>query len=243
MKKTKIHIGTSGWSYAHWKDNFYPKKLPTKQWLKYYGEHFSTVEVNSSFYHMPLESTIQNWSEQVPKDFLFSLKASRYLTHLKRLQDCKENVEFFLNRVIGLKKKLGPILFQLPPSFKADRIRLLEFITYLTKKHRYVFEFRHPSWFTDDIYDILSSKKIALCITDLNGTLSPEVITTDFTYIRLHGPKKAYQGTYGPRKLKEWHDKIEGWSKKHQVFCYFDNDEKGYAIQDADSLKKKFTLS
>lgn len=231
-----IYIGTSGWSYPHWKENFYPEKLNQKKWLSFYGDHFPTVEVNNSFYHLPLSTTVENWAKQVPHNFLFSLKGSRFITHLKKLKDCKESVQIFFKRIEGLKSKLGPILFQLPPFFHEKRERLIEFLSFLDDRHRYVFEFRHPSWFREDIYEILASKNCALCITDLNGNLSPEIITADFTYVRLHGPQKAYLGSYGKRALKNWQKKIENWNQNLSVFCYFDNDEKGYAVQDAKYL-------
>lgn len=239
-KKTvpQIYIGTSGWSYSHWKDNFYPKDLNSKQWLKYYSRAFSTVEVNMTFYRTPNVSTLQNWFAQTPAKFTFSVKANRYITHQKRLKDCQEYLDFFHKTIQTLKSKVGPILFQLPPSFKANKERLIEFIGCLSKQHKYTFEFRHSSWFTDDIYEVLSKNDIALCITDLNGKPSPEEITSHFTYIRLHGPQKSYQGSYGTSKLKAWQKKIEKWSAKTSVYCYFDNDEKGYAIQDAKSLQE-----
>jgi len=218
------------------KENFYPKGLNTKKWLNYYADTFSTVELNTTFYHLPLLSTVKNWNIQVPKNFIFSLKASRYITHLKRLHDCKDSVDLFYQRMHPLQSKIGPILFQLPPSFKINKDLLSDFLKHLRKTNLHVFEFRHESWFVDEIYELLKSHHIALCITDLNGKLSPEEITSDFTYIRLHGPKKAYKGSYGS-KLKDWKKKIEQWSLKISVFCYFDNDEKGYAIQDAKKLQ------
>lgn len=238
--KPQILIGTSGWSYPHWKENFYPTGLKAKDWLNYYSAAFSTVEVNTTFYHVPLVSTTQNWYAQVPANFLFSLKGSRYITHQKKLNECNEALNYFYEHIKSLKSKIGPILFQLPPFFHLHQERLEEFINSLKKDYHYVFEFRHESWFSDAIYEVLAKANIGLCITDLNGSLSPEEITSDFTYIRLHGPKKAYQGSYGITKLKEWKKKIEKWASKVSVYCYFDNDEKGYAIQDALVLKAFF---
>lgn len=231
-----IHIGTSGWSYNHWKENFYPEGLGTKKWLLYYSETFKTVEINNTFYRVPRETTVKNWVKAVPKDFLFSVKASRYITHLKRLHDCKESLDYFFSIIQHFQDKLGPILFQLPPSFKVNKERLEEFIALLDPSYRVVFEFRHESWFNKEIYALLKQHNLALCITDLGGKQSPEVLTADFTYIRLHGPKKAYQGTYGEKGIDAWYKKIKKWSKTAAVFCYFDNDEKGYAIQDAKAL-------
>lgn len=235
----QIFIGTSGWSYNHWKENFYPKNLKPTGWLHYYANVFSTVEINTTFYHSPLISTVENWFAQVPEDFTFSIKANRYITHQKKLHDCAESLEIFYKNIKQLKFKIGPILFQLPPSFKINKERLIEFIGHLNKKYKYTFEFRHESWFTQEIYELLSKNEIALCITDLNGKLSPEEMTSHFTYIRLHGPQKSYKGSYGLSKLKLWKKKIEKWSsQKISVYCYFDNDEKGYAIQDAKLLQE-----
>lgn len=238
--KPKVLIGTSGWSYPHWKENFYPTSLKIKDWLNFYSSSFSTVEVNTTFYHVPLVSTIQNWNAQTPAHFLFSLKASRYITHQKKLNECDEALNYFYEHIKDLKSKTGPILFQLPPFFHVNQERLEKFINSLRSDYPYVFEFRHESWFCDAIYEVLAKKNIGLCITDLNGSLSPEEITSDFTYIRLHGPKKAYQGSYGIAKIKQWKKKLENWSSKISVYCYFDNDEKGYAIQDAKMLQDFF---
>lgn len=235
-----IHIGTSGWSYAHWKENFYPSDVKTKEWLNYYGKSFHTVEVNSTFYRTPPVSTFQTWHDQVPESFLFSIKANRYITHIKRLKDCKDSVEYLYKNLTALNKKVGPILFQLPPSFGKNMDRLKEFLEGLNPEYQSVFEFRHESWFEQEVYDFLTKHKIGLCITDLNGDLSPEVITTDFTYLRLHGPKKAYQSSYGKEGIDAWYKRIKKWSKEVSVFCYFDNDEKGYAIKDAEDLSKCF---
>ena len=236
MNKT-IHIGTSGWSYMHWKENFYPEDLSSKKWLSFYSENFTTVEINNTFYRVPRETTVKNWVKTVPSDFLFSVKASRYITHQKRLHDCKESLEYFFSVIKHFQGKLGPILFQLPPSFKMNKERLIDFITLLEPKMQIVFEFRHESWFVEEIYDLLRENNIALCITDLGGHQSPEVLTADFTYLRLHGPKKAYQGTYGKKGIDDWRRKIVRWKKTASVYCYFDNDEKGFAIQDAKSLQ------
>lgn len=238
--KNKLYIGTSGWSYYHWKETFYPKELPTKKWLEYYSEYFDTVELNTTFYHLPLKSTVKNWNEKVPSNFLFSVKGSRYITHLKRLLDCQESLNLFYESIKSLNQKQGPILFQLPPSFKMDVERLDQFLKILDKKYRYVFEFRNDTWYEEEVYKILKKRKVALCISDLNGKKSPEVITTDFTYLRLHGPKKAYKGSYG-NQLKDWEKKFSQWLDEGiTIYCYFDNDEKAYAINDALKIKNMF---
>jgi uncharacterized protein YecE (DUF72 family) len=167
------------------------------------------------------------------------VKASRYITHIKRLKEGEKTLPNFYERIKYLGSNLGPILFQLPPFFKANLERLQEFISCLDENYRYVFEFRHPTWFTEETYAILRKAKIGLCITDLNGSLSPEEITTDFVYIRLHGPKQAYKGTYGKQALIAWQKRIHKYEKdKIKTYCYFDNDEKGFAIQDALELQR-----
>ena len=231
-----IHIGTSGWSYDHWKKIYYPEDLKSPKWLNFYSQTFSTVEINNTFYHMPSEAAVKNWYKQVSDEFQFSIKASRYITHVKRLKDCKENVDLLHERLRDLKEKLGPILVQLPPSFKLNKERLVEFISYLKKDQLYVFEFRDPSWFIEDIYKLLRKHNIAFCITDLKEHKSPEIITADFTYLRLHGPLKAYQGSYGKIGIHNWKKKLEKWNDKVAVYCYFDNDEKAFAIKDAKHL-------
>ena len=239
MAHSSVHIGTSGWSYKHWEGPFYPEYLKNQGHLKYFSEHFPTVEINSTFYHVPKEETVKNWYKQVSDPFVFSVKASGYITHRKRLNDCRESVQFFLKRISLLKGKLGPILFQLPPSFAFNKERLEEFISYLNKKFIYTFEFRHSSWFNDEIYTLLNKKGIALCITDLGGNLSPLEITAKFTYIRLHGPRQSYTGSYGTRLLKPWQKRIEKWCDQNiEVYCYFDNDDKGYALKDAATLTR-----
>jgi uncharacterized protein YecE (DUF72 family) len=239
MPQAKIHIGTSGWSYPTWKQIFYPPEVKASEQLRFYSQNFDTVEINSTFYRLPSEKTIENWALQVPKNFIFSIKGSRFITHTKRLKEDKLTTTRLFEKIKPLGHQLGPILFQLPSNFKKDFTRLEIFLNHLTKDFHYTFEFRHSSWFDDEIYALLKDHHIALCVTDLNGVLSPEEITSDFTYIRLHGPKWAYQGSYGPKRLQEWTKKIMTWSQKHiEVYCYFDNtDIEGHAIQDAKMLK------
>lgn len=233
----KIHIGTSGWYYDHWNKIFYPDELSASKRLSFFADHFNTVEINNTFYRIPTKKAIEDWAKKVPEGFLFSVKASGYITHRKRLKDAKESVSLFFERIKPLKEKLGPILFQLPPSFKINLERLESFTALLPKDHLYTFEFRHPTWYCNETYEVLSKNNFSLCITDLGGHLSEEVLTSDFVYVRLHGPKKAYQGSYGPKGLAAWAEKCSLWKKKRSVFCYFDNDEKAYAVKDALKLK------
>jgi len=235
----KLCIGTSGWFYDEWNGVFYPEDVSTENRLPFYSQHFDTVEINNTFYHMPSLSSVEAWQAKVSKNFTFSVKLSRYITHLKRLKDCEESLNFFMDRMASLQKKLGPILIQLPPSFKQDLPRLNEFLSYAPRGHLYVVEFRHPSWYEEEVYKLLRKHSVALCITDLKGKLSAPEVTSNFTYIRLHGPRSAYSGEYGTRRLKVWQERIEQWrAKKLSVYCYFDNDAKGAAVKDAQNLKK-----
>ncbi|HTJ01761.1 MAG TPA: DUF72 domain-containing protein [Methylovirgula sp.] len=234
-----IHIGTSGWHYDHWRGPFYPDDMKPADMLRFYAEHFATVEINNSFYRLPNVTTVKSWGKQVPKDFIFAPKASRYTTHTKRLKDAPKSFEKYFPRVDPLKKKLGPVLFQLPPRFVPDVARLETFIAALPKRHRYAFEFRDPRWFTDDVCDVLSAANCAFCIFDIGGLQSPNWLTADFAYIRLHGPGKKYQGSYSDNALRQWAKLVRSFARKDaDVFCYFDNDQKGYAPKDALRLKK-----
>lgn len=238
MAKGKIHIGASGWHYEHWKQVFYPEKMQPKDYLPFYAQHFSTTEINNTFYHLPKDSVIDHWVEQVPAKFIFSLKASGYITHRKRLKDPQKTLKTFFERMEHFGKKIGVILFQLPPNFKCDLERLENFLNHLQKGYRYSFEFRHPTWFTEETYRLLRKHNIALCISDLIPETFFLEVTAKFIYIRMHGPKlEAYRGAYGPTLLKEWKAKIEHWSQQNiTVYCYFDNDEKSFAVKDAKTL-------
>jgi len=232
-----LNIGTSGWSYAHWDTVFY-RGIPSSHWLEFFAKHFATVEVNSTFYRLPTEKTVKNWDKNTPDDFVFSVKASRYITHVKRLKEF-DSVQTFLKNLQPIQHKLGPILFLLPANFQLNYSRLAEFIKYLPKNYRYTFEFRHPSWLIEEVYALLKKNDIALCISDLNGKLTPIQVTASFVYVRLHGPKEAYRGRYSLSQLKQWEKRIKEWrSKKLSVYIYFDNDEKGFAIKDAKILNK-----
>lgn len=238
---TKFFIGTSGWFYSHWKGVFYPQDLPASGFLNYYLTKFRTVEINSSFYHLPKEQTFKNWHQKTPNNFLFSLKASRFISHRKKLKDCLKPWKLFYSRAKLLEKKLGPILFQLAPSFKADKFRLKDFLKILPKNQRFAFEFRHQSWFCQSIFEILRKFKIALVVADTPSYPLVKKITTDFIYLRLHGHEKLYASNYSEASLKKWARLIKKWLKEFDlkaVYIYFDNDAQGFAPQNAASLKK-----
>lgn len=233
-----LHIGTSGWHYEHWQGPFYPENLPSEEWLAYYAERFPTVEINNSFYQLPSADTLQNWRRDLPKGFLFSIKASRYITHMKKLKDPDEALRNFLERISEPGDTLGPILFQLPPKWNVNPQRLRSFLEKLPQEHRFVFEFRDASWFDEKVYEILAAKNAAFCIYELSGKPSPRKVTADWVYVRLHGPGEAYQGKYESESLAGWMGAFSTWMRQGKdVFCYFDNDQAGYAVQNAFALQ------
>lgn len=241
----RIHIGTSGWHYAHWRGPFYPEDLKAEEYLEYYRRRFRTVEVNNTFYGLPEKETLRQWRSQVSPSFIFSVKASRYITHLKKLKEASKAVSTFLRRVEVLSGALGPVLFQLPPAWRFNPDRLEAFVQELPRGFRYAFEFRDASWFEKETLRILERAGAAFCIYEWAGVLSPKAVTADFVYIRLHGPRKAaYRGHYATRVLAGWAGALSTWSSQgKEIFCYFDNDEKGYAARDAlrlrDMVEKK----
>ena len=237
--QSSIHIGTSGWPSAHWKGPFYPDDLSPEEFLVYYAERFHTVEINNSFYRLPEAKTFKDWRDTTPAGFIFTVKASRYVTHMKKLKDPEAPISTLLERAGSLGNTLGPILFQLPPRWHFNLERLASFLKSLPRDHRYAFEFRDPSWFDPQTYRVLEARDAAFCIYELAGRLSPKEVTADFVYIRLHGPKGPYQGQYGTKVLSGWAGAISAWVRQgKEVFCYFDNDEAGYAAQDALKLQE-----
>ena len=236
----EIRIGTSGWHYKHWRGPFYPTDLPSSRMLSFYLNYFDTVEINNSFYHLPLADTFRNWQRQAEPGVRFAVKGSRYLTHMKKLKDPKAGLRRFFALVDLLGTKLGPVLFQLPPHWGCNASRLAEFLRALPRRHRYSFELRDPSWHVPEIYDLLARHNAAFCIYELAGFRSPTRLTADFAYVRLHGPgQKAYQGSYSYAALRSWHDRICRWqSELKAVYVYFDNDQRGYAAANALTLRK-----
>lgn len=237
-EKSPAHIGTSGWHYKHWKGPFYPEKLPGSKMLEFYFQRFDTVEINNSFYRLPSPNALEAWRKSTPKDFCFAVKGSRFLTHMKKLKDPEIGLANFLPRIEILGRKLGPILFQLPPFLERQPERLESFLKALPKEHRYTFEFRHPSWHVPEIYDCLRKYDAAFCIFDLAGFQSPLEVTARFVYVRLHGPGGAYQGSYSADALKTWAKRIQDWRRaRKSVYVYFDNDQSAFAVRNALELK------
>jgi uncharacterized protein YecE (DUF72 family) len=236
----EIRIGCSGWHYKHWIGRFYPAKTPASKMLEFYLQHFDSVELNNSFYKLPDPKTFDCWRRATPRDFRFAVKASRFITHNKKLKDPQNALENFLPRAESLGRKLGPILFQLPPRWRINLPRLEDFLSVLPREHRYTVEFREPSWETAETYAVLRKHNVAYCIYQLAGYHTPVHVTADWTYIRLHGPTdKKYQGSYSSSELKAWSRRILDWSRDLKaIYVYFDNDDSAFAAENALTLKQ-----
>jgi uncharacterized protein YecE (DUF72 family) len=239
-----IHIGTSGWHYKHWRGPFYPEKLPASQMLEYYTQHFDTVELNNTFYRLPLERGVDVWRTSTPEGFCFAAKGSRFLTHMKKLKDPEAGVAKFFERVDRLEGKLGPVVFQLPPWWEVNMERLQGFLEALPPERQYAFELRNSTWHTTEIYRLLRRHNAAFCIFEIAGFHSGFEITAEFTYVRLHGPGGAYQGSYPAETLRNWADRIRAWRRDlSAVYLYFDNDQGAYAVDNARELKRLLVTS
>jgi uncharacterized protein YecE (DUF72 family) len=231
----QIRIGCSGWSYPHWRKRFYPEKLPAREQLGYYAQHFDTVELNNTFYRQPPPERFVAWREQSPPGFLFAVKGSRYITHTRRLAVEQTSIDLVVDSARGLGEKLGPILFQLQANFQLDRERLDRFLAMLPDDGRFALEFRHASWLVPPVFERLRSQRIALVIPDHPKMPKSFVITSDFTYIRMHLPPHGLG--YGNRALYPWADRVVDWHRAGlNVFVYFNNDMEGHAPRDARTL-------
>lgn len=229
-----LRIGTSGWQYRDWRGAFYPSDLPQRAWLEYYSERFATVEVNNTFYRLPERSTFEDWAERTPSDFEVVIKASRYLTHIRRLQEPAEPVARLLDHAGGLGAKLGPILLQLPPNLRADPDRLDDTLARFPARQRLVVEPRHESWFTDEVYELLRARDAALCLTDRLGRRGPVERTASWTFLRLHEGTAHPHPCYGDRALAGWIDRVaERWPERADCYVFFNNDPHGCAVRNA----------
>lgn len=239
MKKGRCFIGTSGWYYQHWFGPFYPQGLVKEQLLPYFARSFNTVELNNTFYHLPKEATVRTWHKKAPGDFVFAVKASRFITHIKRLTNLGDSLKVFFKRVYLLKEKLGPILYQLPPSMKMDNKRLSSFLKRLPQKKRNVIEFRHQSWLNEEVFEVLKRFNAAHCIISMPDFPTALEVTADFIYIRMHGGSSLYRSNYPLTELKRWAARIKKFLKSGlDVYVYFNNDAEGFALKNALSLKK-----
>jgi uncharacterized protein YecE (DUF72 family) len=236
-----VHVGCSGWVYPHWREIFYPKGVPQRAWLSYYAEHFDTVEVNSTFYRLASPAAAETWVEQTPDQFIFAVKASRYLTHIKRLTMLEDGIKRFYERLEALTRtpKLGPVLWQLPENFHRDDERLAGALAALPTG-RHAFEFRHASWFTEEVYSLLRKHGAALVIgDDPKRPFQALERTTDWTFIRFHRGNRGRRGNYSPSEIDSWARRISQWRRDTEVYAYYNNDWEGYAIRNAKRLKRR----
>jgi uncharacterized protein YecE (DUF72 family) len=237
----RVRIGCSGWNYNHWRERVYPKGCPASRWLEYYATLFDTVEINNTFYRLPKREAVARWVEQTPEDFCFAVKMSRYVTHIKRLTDLDASLARFYERIEPLARspKLGPVLWQLPPTFKRNDERLAEALDALPPG-RHCFEFREPSWYADEVYELLRRHNAALVIPD-----SPKYpfrtleLTADWTFIRFHHGSRGRRGNYSETELEEWARQVDEWRREVDVYAYFNNDWEGFAVENGRWLKRR----
>lgn len=237
----KVHIGCSGWVYPHWRELFYPKGVPQRAWLSFYAEHFDTVEINNTFYRLPSRPAVEGWVDQSPEGFCFAVKMSRYITHIKRLTMLDQGIGRFYEPLEPLtgSGKLGPLLWQFPENFHRDVERLGDALEALPRG-RHAFEFRHDSWFTDEVYALLRKHGAALVIGDESSRWmkTPHVRTADWTYIRFHHGSRGRHGNYSASEIETWARRIAQWRRETEVYAYFNNDWQGYALRNARALKE-----
>jgi len=237
-----IHIGCSGWQYRHWRGDFYPTELPPTRWLEHYATHFDTVEINNTFYRLPEAATFAAWARRVPRGFVYAVKASRYLTHTKKLKDPDDPVELFFSRAKRLGATFGPILYQLPPRWpltSASLARFENFMKALPPKRRHVVEFREPSWYAREVFALLQRHRVALCLHDMHGSAISSLEIGPFVYMRFHGTQK-YGGRYSDAALDAWAERLAGEAgKARPIYVYFNNDAGGHAPRDAMRLRKR----
>lgn len=233
-----IRVGTSGWIYAHWRGRFYPKEMRVKDWFAHYARHFDTVEINNSFYRLPSESAFDIWREQAPAGFVYTVKASRFLTHMKKLKDPEEPIERILGRARRLGEKLGPVLYQLPGGWKCNLDRLAHFFAALPRDLLHVMEYRRADWLCDEVFALMREHNISLCIHDLLID-HPRVATSNVVYVRFHGARAKYLGSYTRRQLLWWAIWMNEQARSGQnVYAYFNNDAEAHAVRNARTLRR-----
>ena len=250
---TAVRIGCSGWQYKHWRGDFYPVELGQSRWFEFYATRFDTVEINNSFYRLPESETFARWGKQAPRQFLYALKASRYLTHMKKLKEPADPLDRFFSNARQLGTHLGPVLYQLPPRWPLDFERLEQFLLAVAAQTRrlrrsgfrprvrHAIEFREPSWYDERVFALLRAHHVALCLHDMRGSASAKLVVGPFVYVRFHGWTK-YSGRYADRTLDEWADWLaERVSAGMDVYAYFNNDVGGHAPRDAVRLRERLS--
>jgi uncharacterized protein YecE (DUF72 family) len=241
LATTMIRIGCSGWQYKHWKGDFYPSTLRPREWFEQYARTFDTVEINNSFYRLPEAHTFRSWRERAPSGFLYAVKASRYLTHMKKLKDPEGPLQRFFENAAPLGATLGPVLYQLPPRWPLDLERFRHFLTALPRGVRHAVEFREPSWYAPEVFMLLAAHGVALCLHDMMGSATGRLRVGPFVYVRFHGVTR-YGGRYGDEELRPWADWLgEEHASERDVYAYFNNDIGGHAPRDALRLREMVT--
>jgi len=231
-------IGTSGWHYDDWRGRFYPGELPKAKWLEFYARHLPTVELNNSFYRLPSENAFNNWHDSSPADFVFAVKVSRFITHIKRLKNSEEAMGNFVKRAMILGEKLGPLLYQLPPSMHRNDETLESFLSSLPGEMKHVIEFRHQSWLAEKVFEIMRQHNAGLCVFDMPSFTCPLRATADFAYIRFHGSNSLYSSCYSDEELAGWAKRIADLALNlDSVYIYFNNDVGGFAVRNALTIR------
>jgi uncharacterized protein YecE (DUF72 family) len=239
MASAQIRIGCSGWQYRHWRGRFYPRELAVDRWLEHYATTFDTVELNNSFYRLPEADAFAAWASRVPAGFLFAVKASRYLTHLKRLREPREPLDRLWTRAERLGRHLGPMLYQLPPRWHLDLDRLSAFLDEVPRRRRQAIEFRDRTWYAEAALRRIEHSPVGLCLHDMPGSASPRQPIGRLVYVRFHGPTGRYHGAYSLQHLAAWADRLVEWADGgRRVFVYFNNDVGGHAVTDAARLRE-----
>jgi uncharacterized protein YecE (DUF72 family) len=235
----ELRVGCSGWQYKHWRGAFYPSDLPQSGWLGYYASRFDTVEINNTFYRLPEAAAFTAWEHGVPPGFVYAVKASRFLTHMKKLKDPEEPLDRLFSRAKELGRALGPVLYQLPPNWRMDLERLEVFVRALPKRRRHAIEFRDPTWYTSDVFALLARYGVALCVHDMAGSATGQIAVGPFVYARFHGPRK-YSGRYDDRTLDAWANWLSDQLHEGKpVYAYFNNDTNAEAPRDAVRLRDR----
>lgn len=238
----KIHVGTSGWSYPGWRSRFYPPEIKPSDWLEHYASHFDTVEINMTFYRSPRPETLQGWAARTPPDFLFTLKANRQITHLKKLRKVEHDLQHLAYLARQLRGKAGCLLYQLPPSLTRDLELLESFLNILPAGFRQVIEFRHPSWYDPDVFELLSRSGTTFCVVSSSRVPPEVVVTAPVAYFRFHGLTGGYRYRYTDEELKKWAESVRNCGAS-EVFVYFNNDYQAHAVYNALKLKELLSSS
>ena len=237
----RLFLGTSGYHYKHWEGIFYPPGLPRSRWLEFYCKHFDTLELNVTFYRLPARNIFEGWYKNTPPDFVFTAKGSRFITHFKRMKECRQPLRVFKENASGLRKKLATVLWQLPPNLKYNEGRLVEFCGLLNDEYpetRHAFEFRHETWLQQGCYDILTSHGFAICMPLSPAYPRHEGMTAPFSYLRFHSGELLGNSCYTGEELAQWGTKISAWLEENDLYVYFNNDAFGFAIDNARQLRR-----